>query len=320
MKCFNRSQFNMADDKNEDTKEDKSSENKDQLRMISAEERSEYFKKLEKWLHEAYAWQSMAAMFPYYLMSGQIINPSSGVPSFSSQLSNVANTHRLIVDTNGQENDPLRQRRPQDYVGPPFQHPGAEGFEYRIPPIWKRFAAEFIDTIMLFLLKFSITFIAIDVFDFIDIDDLDLVRANLRIDYKMALEMTYGILILEIIHRVIVCIFEAFWLQHGVNGRIGGATPGKFMMGLKVVQCRSVTPVDRPDDPDIVLVSPGIDLGLPLALGRSVVKNIILAFLFPICFALFFFRFNRTVYDLLCNSIVVEDPHRNINNNRLHQQ
>lgn len=92
------------------------------------------------------------------------------------------------------------------------------------------------------------------------------------------------------------------------------------MMGLRVVQCRSVTPVDRPDDPDVVLVSPGTDLGLPLAIGRSVVKNMILAFLFPICFALFFFRFNRTVYDLLCNSIVVEDPYRNLNNNRLHQQ
>ncbi|XP_392534.3 protein FAM8A1 [Apis mellifera] len=310
----------MADDKNEDTKEDKCKENKDQLQMIAAEERLEYFKKLEKWLHEAYAWQSMAAMFPYYLMSGQIINSSSGVPSLSSQVSNVANTHRLTVGTNGQENDPFRQRRPQDHVGPPFQPPGAEGFEYRIPPIWKRFAAEFIDSTMLFLLKFSITFFAIDVFDFIDIDDLDLVRANLRIDYKMALEMTYGILVLEIIHRVIVCIFEAFWLQHGVNGRIGGATPGKSMMGLRVVQCRSVTPVDRPDDPDVVLVSPGTDLGLPLAIGRSIVKNMILAFLFPICFALFFFRFNRTVYDLLCNSIVVEDPYRNINNNRLHHQ
>ncbi|KOC60499.1 Protein FAM8A1 [Habropoda laboriosa] len=173
---------------------------------------------------------------------------------------------------------------------------------------------------MLFLLKFSITFIAIHVFDFIDIDDLDLVRANLRIDYKMALEMTYGILMLEIIHRVIVCINEAFWLQRGLNGLIGGATPGKSIMGLIVVQCRSVTPVDRPDDPDVVLVSPGTDLGLPLALGRSVVKNMILAFLFPVCFALFFFRFNRTVYDLLCNSIVVEDPYRNLNNNRLHQQ
>lgn len=91
-------------------------------------------------------------------------------------------------------------------------------------------------------------------------------------------------------------------------------------MGLRVVQCRNVIPVDRPDDPNLVLVSPGTDLGLPLALGRSVVKNLILTFLFPVCFTLFFFRFNRTVYDLLCNSIVVEDPYRNVNINRLHQQ
>ena len=69
----------MADDKNEDTKEDNAKENKDQRQTIAAEERSEYFKKLEKWLHEAYAWQSMAAMFPYYLMSGQIINPSGKI-------------------------------------------------------------------------------------------------------------------------------------------------------------------------------------------------------------------------------------------------
>lgn len=34
----------------------------------------------------------------------------------------------------------------------------------------------------------------------------------MRIDYKMALEMTYGILVLEIIHRVIVCIFEVSML------------------------------------------------------------------------------------------------------------
>ncbi|OAD58492.1 Protein FAM8A1 [Eufriesea mexicana] len=173
---------------------------------------------------------------------------------------------------------------------------------------------------MLFLVKFSITFIGIDVFDFRDIDNLDLVMASVRIDYKMALQLAYGMVVLEIIHRITVCIFETYWLQHGINGRIGGATPGKSMMGLIVVQCRSVTPVDRPDDPDVVLVLPGRDLGLPLALGRSVVKNMILAFLFPICFALFFFRFNRTVYDLLCNSIVVEDPYRNLNNNRLHQQ
>ena len=85
-------------------------------------------------------------------------------------------------------------------------------------------------------------------------------------------------------------------------------------MRLKVVQCRNVTPVGRPDE-ELVLVVPGTDLGLLPALGRSVLKNLILAFFFPICFALCFFRFNRTGYDLVCNSIVVEDTYRNGNNN-----
>lgn len=76
----------MSDD-NDTKKANESMENKDHSKMTAAEERSEYFKKLEKWLHEAYAWQNMAAMFPYYLMSGQILNSPSGmitvVPSFT---------------------------------------------------------------------------------------------------------------------------------------------------------------------------------------------------------------------------------------------
>lgn len=307
----------MADDKNEESKEDDTSKDADQAKISPAEERSEYFKKLEKWLHEAYAWQTVAAMFPYYIMSGQILNPPSGISPFSTQIPTIPTTQQLIIGTNDQQNDPLRQRRAHEPIGPPFQPPGAEGFEYRIPPIWKRFAAEFIDSAMLFVLKLSIVFIALDVINFIDINELDLLQTHWDIDYKMALDMTYGALALEITHRIIVCIFEALWLQHGVNGLVGGATPGKSMMGLRVVQCRSVTRIERPNDPDLVLVTPGTDLGLPLALGRSIVKNLILAFLFPIGFALFFFRFNRNGYDLICNSIVVEDPYRN--NNR-HQQ
>lgn len=38
-----------------------------------------------------------------------------------------------------------------------------------------------------------------------DVDDFSM---NIRIDYKIAVEMTYGMLVLEIIHFVIVCIFE----------------------------------------------------------------------------------------------------------------
>ncbi|XP_014475749.1 PREDICTED: protein FAM8A1 [Dinoponera quadriceps] len=301
----------MAADKNTDDTPDPGG------KLDPAEERSQYFKKLEKWLHEVYTWQSVAAMFPYYMISGHVVNPIAASTPFQPNQVPTAPT-RPIIENADRQNETLRRRRPQ--ATGPFQPPGTEGYEYRIPPIWKRFAAEFIDSTMLFLLKFSISFIAFDIFYIIDIDDLDVLQTDLRIDYKMALEMTYGILLLEVIHRVIVCIFEAFWLQHGMYGYIGGATPGKYMMGLRVVQCRSITPVERPNEPDVVLVTPGTDLGLPLALGRSVVKNFVLAFLFPICFSLFFFRFNRTGYDLICNSIVVEDAYRNVNNNRLQQQ
>jgi len=63
----------MADDKNEDTERSSAS------KLDPAEERSRYFKKLEKWLQEAYAWQSVAAMFPYYVMSGHVANSTPGM-------------------------------------------------------------------------------------------------------------------------------------------------------------------------------------------------------------------------------------------------
>ncbi|XP_043467112.1 protein FAM8A1 [Leptopilina heterotoma] len=267
-------------------------------------DRSNYFNQLEAWLQEVYSWQSVIAIFPHCLASSQALNNTAGISVTS-----------VFSHSNQQNNESLRERR-RNIHNEPFHPLNVEGFEYRIPPIWKRFVAESIDSIMLFLLKLAITFIAVDVFDFINIEpsDIDLLQRNLKIDYKMAVELTSSILILELVHRVIVCIFEAFWLQRGLYGHIGGATPGKSVMGLRVVQCRNVIPVERPDG-EVVLVSPGTDLGLPLALGRSLVKNLILAFLFPICFSLCFFRFNRTGYDLICNSIVVEDPYRSINNN-----
>lgn len=40
---------------------------------------------------------------------------------------------------------------------------------------------------------------------------LDMIQTNLRIDYKMALELTSGLLILELIHRIFVCVFEVLY-------------------------------------------------------------------------------------------------------------
>lgn len=40
------------------------------------------------------------------------------------------------------------------------------GFEYIIAPIWKRFAAETIDVLILFIIKIMAAFLIIDIFDF----------------------------------------------------------------------------------------------------------------------------------------------------------
>ena len=42
--------------------------------------------------------------------------------------------------------------------------------EFKIPPLWKRASAEIIDFSILFLLKVVVTFIAVDYFEFLDLD------------------------------------------------------------------------------------------------------------------------------------------------------
>jgi len=44
------------------------------------------------------------------------------------------------------------------------------------------------------------------------------------------------------------------------------------------------------------------------AVVRSVIKNFSLAFFFPVCLTVFFFTHNRTGYDIISGSIVVELP------------
>ena len=116
-----------------------------------------------------------------------------------------------------------------------------------IPPVWKRISAEILDFLILFVLKVMITFIAVDFFKLVDLDNyefpLDLLSMdpeNVKLDYNLALQFTQEILILELIHRLVVCVFEALCTHRGPLGLPGGATPGKVIMGLKIVKCNQV--------------------------------------------------------------------------------
>ena len=79
-----------------------------------------------------------------------------------------------------------------------------------IPQMWKRIVAEVLDFLILFVLKIMITFIAVDAFDLVDLENYDLPVAfdllnldpdNLKLDYNFAVQLTQEILLLELVHR-----------------------------------------------------------------------------------------------------------------------
>lgn len=130
-----------------------------------------------------------------------------------------------------------------------------------------------------------------------------------------------------------VTAFPLFCIQIVCIWGAGGATPGKFLIGLRVVTCDSSVLVQ----PNRVLVLPATNVSLsawvvnfkdfllavypvclsclycnhsPVSLYRSTVralnKNFSIAFFFPAFITLLFFQHNRTVYDMVAGTIVVK--------------
>lgn len=143
-------------------------------------------------------------------------------------------------------------------------------------------------------------------------------------DYTEFVTFTSDLIILEIVTKICVCFYEALWTMHGLD-HIGGATPGKFIMGLRIVHAVAILPLDAQrqqqftgdinnnnnnnvnNDTFRALLYPATNLGFLKALYRSVTKNVVMALLFPMCFITFLFRNNQTIYDILTKTIVVEE-------------
>lgn len=108
--------------------------------------------------------------------------------------------------------------------------------------------AEFIDFMALFVIKLIVTFVAVDTFELIDLEEfmsrydssLVTLAAGKELDMAAALDLTSDIVFLEMIHRLVVCIFEAVCTFRGTAGSPGGATPGKLVMGLRIFKCDRV--------------------------------------------------------------------------------
>ncbi|XP_044742061.1 protein FAM8A1 [Chrysoperla carnea] len=190
----------------------------------------------------------------------------------------------------------------------------------QIPPIWKRMVAETIDFIILFFIKFFFTGLLVNTFNILPLKKYDFETIHKTLsdgNANDAIDMTVDIFIFEILHRTIVCTFETYFLSGHRDGH-GGATPGKLFMNLRVVHATQIHHLVnvRNNNMIVVLISPGTNLGYLVAFIRSFIKNLIILLLFPMCFIIYFFSYNRTGYDFICNSCVVElVPQQLIHNN-----
>jgi len=181
---------------------------------------------------------------------------------------------------------------------------------FTLAPLWKRIVAEMIDFIILLALKIIVALNAVEMLD-IDLDNYEFLLDSLSpdsldlssmMDYNAAVRFSTELLILELMHRVIVCLYEAMCTSRGPGAHQGGATPGKFVMGLRVIKCQHLISTGG----NRVLVTPAGNLGFGWALLRSILKNLSVATMFPLCISLTLDPNTRTVHDFLSNSVVVE--------------
>jgi len=269
-----------------------------------------YSESVRQWLVQAYQWQAISYSFPSYLAYQASLQQQNTQGAVTSSTASNAPASVTATQTVAEQRN---EQRPQEN----------EWHEFTIPPLWKRIVAEIIDFFILFVLKLVVTYIAVDWFSLIDVDRYDISfltsatgaasKADL-LDLQSAVDFTSDFVLLESIHRLVVCIFEALCLHRGFGGRRGGATPGKYVMSLRVVSCFQIAGTPEPGR---VQVTPAKDIGFMGATIRAVLKNAAMAFFVPVFFT---FIYNRTVYDIMSKSIVIEDPNRSNRRRGIPQQ
>jgi RDD family len=158
------------------------------------------------------------------------------------------------------------------------------GYEYNIAPLFKRFLAELVDVLILFLIKLMVTFAIVDLFDIkLGIDlDFDSIKNSLEDDYTELLSFTSDLVIAETITKIVVCFYEALWTASG------GATPGKMLLGIRILYVEAVVPLEPQQQmlnmnqnqaPLKALLYPASNPGFRRSLVRAIAKNIIMTIL-----------------------------------------
>ncbi|XP_068431938.1 protein FAM8A1 [Clinocottus analis] len=280
---------------------------------------TEYCAKLQQWMwqyHWGYAnWQSWVALsaFPFP-PSCSFPPPGTGARTPGAPGS-TSGSGQQAFDMLNRYSYPYPLGFPASYPHPGAPHtdqtsatdartaqlqngnPPQTGREYTIPSPLQRFLAETVDFFILFCVKATIVLWIMHLSGMKDIAKFITHFIVEEIDENTSMEDLQKMMAVALVYRVLVCIYETICIWGA-----GGATPGKFLLGLRVVTCDTSTLVR----PNRVLVVPASKVSLSASTVRALNKNFSIAFLFPVFITLLFFQHNRTVYDIVAGTIVVQ--------------
>ncbi|KAI5621794.1 protein FAM8A1 [Silurus asotus] len=277
--------------------------------------RTEYCNKLREWMWHYYcgyaSWQSWMCVSALPLAPPWLppqpgsqaanIHPHPPVPTSADisnwymQLTSPPHMHATAANRPGNSTTttPEAAANPAQANGNPAQQAGRE---YTIPSPLHRFLAEMVDFFILFCVKATIVLWIMHLSGMKDISKVIMQFVVEEIDENTSLEDLQKMMVVALVYRVLVCFYEIICIWGA-----GGATPGKFLLGLRVVTCDSTILVR----PNRVLVVPASNVTLSASTVRALNKNLSIAFLFPVFITLLFFQHNRTVYDIVAGTIVV---------------
>jgi uncharacterized RDD family membrane protein YckC len=137
----------------------------------------------------------------------------------------------------------------------------------------------------------------------IDINDFKDMKFLEDDDYSQLLSLSSDFLLLEIVTKIVSCIYEAIFTVklH--------ATPGKLIMRIRILHADAVIPLEQQINHSNgirAMIFPANQPTFKRALFRSLAKNLLVTLLFPVYFMLFFYKSNQLIYDLIGKTVVVE--------------
>ncbi|XP_075389638.1 protein FAM8A1 isoform X2 [Tenrec ecaudatus] len=148
------------------------------------------------------------------------------------------------------------------------------GREYAIPSLAHRFMAEMVDFFILFFIKATIVLSIMHLSGIKDISKFAMHYIIEEIDEDTSMEDLQKMMVVALIYRLLVCFYEIICIWGA-----GGATPGKFLLGLRVVTCDTSVLIA----PSRVLVIPSSNVSITTPLCKGISSGRQMGFGSPLC-------------------------------------